>query len=377
MLRVIDVDGSRAEPLEPAMNRSDFAAPVSRRSFLKGAGAGMAAAVTGLTLTSCAGGRSPGGPTGRSAIKLVTNWLPDVTSAGLWLAFERDYFKNEGVSVEFRTGGPNTPPAVSLVAGRAVDVGEQGNMQAYFDGLKSKDDLVIFGTRYQTNPAGLLSLTKNPVLEPKDLVGKRVLGPSPVDGETVQAILRMNNLPTTIEYIPSGFTPEPLLAGQGDVMVILTTNQPLVLEQKFNMVAERDFHARSYDDFNLPRYSALMFAEGKYITDHHDELVGFVRGLARGWLENERDPSVAAELSVAKYGKDLGLDLRQQIRQNELQIPLLRGPDTEARGLFWVNSERLGGPMYDALRAGGRSDLPAVDTAVTLRILEDADLKSL
>ena len=90
----------------------------------------------------------------------------------------------------------------------------------------------------------------------------------------------------------------------------------------------------------------------------------------RGWQDNATDPAVAAHLAVEKYGADLGLDLAQQTRENELQIPYTQSDLTRSSGLFRLDPERLGGPMYTAYRAAGVQPLPDVAKIVDTTVLD-------
>ena len=68
-----------------------------------------------------------------------------------------------------------------------------------------------------------------------------------------------------------------------------------------------------------------------------------MRATIRGWQDNAADPSVAARLAVENYGADLGLDLAQQTRENELQIPYTQSDLTQANGIFRIDPERISG----------------------------------
>ncbi|CAN5496560.1 hypothetical protein BH23ACT3_BH23ACT3_15250 [soil metagenome] len=88
---------------------------------------------------------------------------------------------------------------------------------------------------------------------------------------------------------------------------------------------------------------------------------------------------MGARLAVDEYGQDLGLDLAQQTRQNELQIPLMKNALTGASGLMRLDPAQWDGPMADAYRASGRDEMPPAATTLDLTILEEiyADASSL
>ena len=78
------------------------------------------------------------------------------------------------------------------------------------------------------------------------------------------------------------------------------------------------------------------------------------------------------QLVLNKYGADLALDAQQQADENDAQIPLLQSDLTRARGLMWLDPDFIVGPLYTALIASGRKNLPDVSQLVDLSLLTDA-----
>lgn len=306
-----------------------------------------------------------------AAINTALSWIPNHQFSGMWIALDKGWFDEAGVKVNWRPGGPNTPNPVERVASGEVGLGQQANPRPVLEAIVKGNDFVVFGSRFQRQPGGLLSLARSPILESKDIVGKKIIAPNPTDVRTIETALKANKLSPTFQYVPGGSDPQGLLDGQGDAMVAFATNQTVALERK-GLVKDKDFFHRTWDELGLPGYSGFLFGNRKWVADNRDALVRYLRTEIRGWIENEKNPSYAAKLAVEKYGADFGLDLRQETRANELQMPFLRSQDTEQNGLFWVNRERLGGPMYDALRAGGVEKLPDVDRILDMSLLRDA-----
>lgn len=310
-------------------------------------------------------------PTDFGSLSVAMGWINNVEYGGAWLALENGLYAAEGIDPTYLQGGPNAPaPAVSIAAGDA-DIGVDASMRRLMDAFVEGNDFVIFATQYQTSPGGVLSLADNPVRTPEDLVGIRFLGQEGVD-ITIDAVLDIAGLEKDYEFIPAGFTPDPLIEGQGDAYSCFVVNQPITLEQQFGLVEGQDFVVTTWADLGLPNYANLYFCQRSYLEENRDAVVAFMRGTIKGWELNEADPTAAAQLAVDTYGADLGLDIDQQIRQNELQIPLMQGPLTEEKGLFWIDPELMAGEMYAALAAAGRDGLPPVEDIVDLTILEDA-----
>ncbi len=326
---------------------------------------------TPATDPSAPGSSGPAVGADVGSVSVGMGWINNVEYGGSWLALDNGFYDEEGLEdVSYLPGGPNAPaPPVSVAAGDA-QIGVDASMRRLMDAVVEGSDFVIVATQYQTSPGGVLSLAENPVRTPEDLLGIRFLGQEGVD-ITVDAVLDIAGLERDYEFIPAGFTPDPLVEGQGDAYSCFVVNQPITLEQQFGLVEGEDFVVTTWTDLGLPQYANMFFCERSFLDERRDAVVAFLRATIRGWELNEQDPTVAARLAVEDYGADLGLDLDQQIRQNELQIPLMRGPLTEQRGLFWLDPELLGGEMYTALEASGRDGLPPVDRLLDLTVLED------
>lgn len=355
--------------------------PLGRRRLLR-LGATMIGAAAGARLLAACGdddGASPATTTNASvsttsiptvAVDVAMGWISNVEYAGSWLALERGFYAQEGLAPNYLAGGPNAPsPPVAVAAGNA-QIGVMPSMTVLLDAIGKGNDFVVVGTQYQVSPAAVLSLTSRPILTPADLVGSRFLGQEGVD-ILIDAVLEINGLPKDYEFIPAGFTPDPLIEGQGDAYSCFAVNQPITLEQQ-GLVEGEDFIVTTWADLGLPSYSNLFFCERSFLEANRDTVVGFMRATAKGWELNAKEsPAVGAQLAVDVYGVDLGLNIEQQTRQNELQIPLMKNVLTEASGLMRLDPARWDGPMADAYRASGREVMPPAATTLDMTILDE------
>jgi len=115
-----------------------------------------------------------------------------------------------------------------------------------------------------------------------------------------------------------------------------------------------------------------LFASRKYIDKQREAIVGFLRGTIKGWEMNAKDPTLGAHLAVEQYGTDLGLKYDDELKKNEVQIPLTQSDLTKAKGLLWIDRDYIAGPIYEGLRAAGRTTLPPVEKFVDTSLLTDA-----
>ena len=85
--------------------------PVSRRAFLKGAGAIGLLSLGGLSLASC-------GPKAPSQVRTQFLWIKNAEFAGFYAADFKGYYEDEGLEVELLAGGPGKHPGIPVSRAR-------------------------------------------------------------------------------------------------------------------------------------------------------------------------------------------------------------------------------------------------------------------
>jgi ABC-type nitrate/sulfonate/bicarbonate transport system substrate-binding protein len=302
-------------------------------------------------------------------LTLALTWIANVEYAGLWIALDRGYFRAEGLDLKYLPGGPNAPaPLVTVAAGKA-EIG-YANWFPFLDAVGKGNDFVLIGHTFPVSPLGILSLPGKPIRKPADLVGAKILAQGPTERTAVEAVLALNNLPKNVQFVPAGFSPEPLLSKQGDGYAAFVTNQAITLET-MGLVRDKDFFFVSFDELGYHTYASGLFTSRQMLQSDRARVVAFMRALTHGWQENERDPALAPKLVLEKFGVDLGLNSKQQMRQNEIQLALTRNPNAPQKGILELDRESLTGPMYAAARATGRLDLPAIDKIADFSVMDE------
>jgi len=334
---------------------------ISRRIFLKNAAGSLVAA---YSLTGGAARAQSVTP-----ITVALTWIANVEYAGLWIALDRGYFREEGFDVKYVPGGPNAPaPLVTVAAGKA-EIG-YANWFPFLDAVGKGNDFALIGHTFPVSPLGILSLAAKPIRKPADLVGAKILAQGPTERTAVEAALALNNLPKNVQFVPAGFSPEPLLSKQGDGYTAFVTNQAIALEG-MGLARDRDFFFVSFDELGYHTYASGLFTSRQMLQKERARVVAFMRALTRGWLENEKDPGLAPKLVLAKYGVDLGLNPKQQMRQNEVQLALTKNPRAPQKRILELDRDSLSGPMYAAARATGRTSLPPVEQIADFGVMEE------
>lgn len=344
----------------------------TRRHARLAAAAGLAA-TSALALSGCAGAGAGEPAAGSDSEKLTTirvslGWITNVEWAGFWIADANGYYEEEGLDIEWIGGGPNAPTTMATVAAGDADLGIVPGTQSWLQSFADGNDWTAIGALFQESPGALVSLADDPVTSAEDMAGKTVLGQ---EGTQINydAIFRLAGMEPDYDFVPVGFDIAPLVEKQGVAYTAYSTNQPIMLEEQYGMAPD-DYVVTMYSDLGLPLYGNVIYGDSSYIEDNADAMEGFLRASIRGWEENGKDPSVGAELAVNEYGADLGLDLTQQTRENELQQELVVGSYGDP--LLWMDTDLMTEVMYPGLEASGYDDIPAPEEYVDMSYLEAA-----
>lgn len=327
--------------------------------------------ITGMALATGITAFGAGPVSGQSArkVRVQLGWIPNAQYAGEWIALDKGYFAANGIEVEWYPGGPNALPAPVMLAAGKADLG-YSTWFPILDAANKGNDIVMIAAVFPKNPLGIISLAKKPIRRAQDLVDARILAQGQNEKSAIDSTLSLAGLPVRWTQIPAGFSPEPLLAGDSDGYTAFSTNQTITLE-RMGLAWNKDFFFASFDEMGFRTYGAVLTTTRTYLKANRPNVVAYVRGLLKAWEENEKDPAYAAGLAVKKYGVDFGLELKQQIRQNELQLPLTRY-DEPGRLRLALDREMMAGPMYAAARATGRSRLPEIDSIADFEVVPEA-----
>lgn len=232
-------------------------------------------------------------------IRLPMGYIPNVQFAPFYVAVERGYFQEEGIELEFDYSWETD--AVTLVGADelqfAIVSGEQVPL-ARAQGLP----IVYVMAWWQKYPVGVAAPEGSSILQPADLVGRRVGIPCLCGASYVgyQALLSAAGVPpedVTLDVI--GYTQvEALLAGQEDAVVIYANNEPVQLAAQGMPVSVM----RVADFVSLA--SNGMITNETTIAQRPDLVRAMVRASLRGLADTLADPDAAFEI-CKKYVEGL------------------------------------------------------------------------
>jgi len=323
---------------------------LTRRHFVTQGLLGAGAAATGLLglATGCRrqANESPRSqePPPRPSRKLAMQaaWVNDAEFTGYFVALTKNWYRDEGLDLEYLPGGPDVIPEATLLSGRAQIALTTPDTTVNLI-LKERAPLRIIGAQYQKSPLGIVSLAKAPIKAPADLIGKTLAVP-PVNVLSVEALLKLNDVPRDrVTVVPYLYDPAPLVRGEVDATVDFTTNVPYTIK-----LAGVEPHSFLMYDFGFTIYNDTVVVTEETLRNRRADVIGWLRASRRGWEENLRDPSVYPPQFAETYFRGNGRAIDNEVFFNRQQAPLIK---TEA-GILGMTEEGIQANIR-ALRAIG------------------------
>lgn len=335
----------------------DMTGSVSRRSLLKSLGAVAGAGYAG-NLISIAPARA--GET--QTVTLQLGWLASNGILGEVAADEQGFFAEEGMALDIVPGGPNVDGVASVASGRA-SIGSISSspslMLARSQGLPVK----CIAAGYQQHPFTYFSLERNPVREPKDMIGKRVA----TNGTArilLEALLAKNGISEDdVEVLVMGSDMSPLMTGQVDVVTGWKTNTSaleILGDERVDMTLW---------DAGIQLYANPYYVTDSMLADHPEQVQGMLRAIARGWGWVHENPDAAVDILVGRYPN---LNRENELKTVDMVLDYSFNEATAERGWGTMTRDNWQAQIdtYDQL-GQFENAAPKLDDVMTLSVLDE------
>ena len=319
---------------------------LDRRHFL-----GLMAATAALPLTSrLAFAANP--------LTFQASWVNDAEFAGYFTAIDKGYYKDEGIDLTYVGGGPDVIPESTLIAGKAdltVTTPDTTIKAIAEQGAPFK----IIGAQYQKNPLGVVSLSKNPIKTPKDLIGKTLAVP-PVNVISVDAMLKLSGVDKDkVKIVPYEYDPTPLIKGEVDATIDFVTDVPFTIKQA-------GLEATSFllYDFGFTIFNDTVVVTEDALKTKRADLVKWLRASRKGWAENFKDPAVYPPTFAQTWFKGTGRSTDADIFLNTTQKPLI----DNAAGIFAMSEDSIAANIAALAQVGITAKRDMFDTTLLAEI---------
>src|SRR5215470_2784228 len=160
-------------------------------------------------------------------VSLQLKWKHQFQFAGYYAAVEKGFYREHGLDVEVREGGPNIDAGTAVAAGKA-DFGVCTT--SVLVNPVERANNVVLGVIFQHAAAVILVPHRAGIRTVSELKGHRLMD---VPGEgAIAAMLKREGVDYAgLPRVDHDGNPRDLLAGKADAMIAYSTNEPYLFEE--------------------------------------------------------------------------------------------------------------------------------------------------
>src|SRR3979411_45444 len=225
-------------------------------------------------------------------VALQLKWKHQFQFAGYYQALEQGFYRDAGLDVTIREGGPGIDVAETVAGGKAdFGVCNASVLREWATGRR----LVVLAAIFQRSPAVILVARRADISSVSDLRGRTFMD-TPGSDEIAAMLKREGVDYEALPRVAHEGNPRDLLAGRADAMVAYSTSEPFVLEQLG--AAYRTFSpAASGIDF----YGDNLCASEAEVKAHPDRAAAFRAASVKGWAYALAHKEATVDLILKSY----------------------------------------------------------------------------
>src|SRR6266403_5331606 len=254
------------------------------------------------------------------SVSMQLKWKHQFQFAGYYQALEQGFYRNAGLDVTIREGGPGIDAAEAVASSKAdFGVCTASVLRDWAAGRR----LVALAAIFQRSPAVILVARRADISNVSELRG-RTLMDTPGSDEIAAMLKREGIGYQSMLRVPHEGNPRDLLAGRADAMIAYSTNEPFVLDQLG--AAHRTFApAASGIDF----YGDNLCASEAEVKAHPHRVAAFRAASVKGWAYALAHREATVDLILKSYSTNKS---REALLFEAQQTEALVGRDPDRIG---------------------------------------------
>lgn len=257
----------------------------------------LLAALLGAAVTVPASRAAAAHPAGTRTLILGMGYVPSVQFAPFYVAQQRGYYRNAGLSVQFDYA--SSPNLLELVGAGKVDLAIADGTDAIAAAAQGVPITYVMA-EYQRFPVAIFALAKEHIHSVADLRGKTIGVPGRYGATYVGLLAALNAAklrPSDVHIQTIGYTQaESVAAGKVDAAVGYSTNEPVLLAR----------HGYKVTTIEVSRVADLVspgVVAGRALVAHDPALVrAFVQATLHGLADTIADPHAAFGMALKVHG---------------------------------------------------------------------------
>ena len=232
-------------------------------------------------------------------VTLQLKWVTQAQFAGYYVALDKGFYKDEGLNVTIKPGGPDVAPA-QVIAGGGADVVLDWMPSALASREKGLD-LVNIAQPFKSSGMWLTCRKDAGISSPADFADK-TLGvwfygnEFPFLSWMSKLGLKTDGSDGGVTVLKQGFNVDPILQGQAACVSTMSYNEYWQVIDAG--LSADDLVVFKYEDEGVSTLEDGMYVLGENLKDaaFKDKMVRFVRASMKGWKYAENNVNEAADI---------------------------------------------------------------------------------
>lgn len=246
-------------------------------------------------------------------VSLQFKWSHAFQFAGYYAALEKGYYREAGLEVILREGGPGSDPLEAVLSGKAqYGVGTSSLLLARQAGRPA----VVLAVVFQHSPLVLIARrdSDNPSIH--DIVGKRVMI-EPQSDELIAYLKQEGIAADRLVQVPHSADPQDLIAGRVDAISAYVSNETFYLD-----AAGIPYQTYTPRMGGIDFYGDNLFTTEQELKNHPQRARAFRAASLRGWQYAMAHPEEIVDLILARYSQQHPREF--YLSEARHMVPLLR-----------------------------------------------------
>jgi NitT/TauT family transport system substrate-binding protein len=274
-------------------------------------------------------------------IKFQIDWRFEGPAALFLSPIAKGYFKDVKLDVTL-DAGTGSGAAVQRVASGTYDMGfadMAALMEFHANNPDAPNKPVAVMMVYNNTPAAVLTLKKNGITKPADLVGKKMGAPVFDSGRRAFPIFQKANNVSSVNWVTMDPPLRETMLVRGDIDAITGFSFTSLLNLEARGVKPEDVVIMPYSNYGVKLYGNAIIASPKLIKENPAAVKAFLAAFTKGAKEVMAKPEVAIQYVKMRDGI---INVELEERRLKMAIDsVISSPDARAEGFGQVNPGRL------------------------------------
>jgi class 3 adenylate cyclase/ABC-type nitrate/sulfonate/bicarbonate transport system substrate-binding protein len=225
-------------------------------------------------------------------VSMQLKWKHQFQFAGYYQALEQGFYRDAGLNVSIREGGPGIDVAEAVAGGKAdYGVCNASVLREWSMGRR----LIVLAAIFQHSPAVILVARRADISNVSELRG-RTLMDTPGSDEIAAMLTREGVNYDALPRVAHEGNPLDLLAGRADAMVAYSTSEPFVLDQ-----LGASYRIFSPEASGIDFYGDNLCTSDTEVEAHPDRVAAFRTASLKGWAYALAHKEATVDLILKRY----------------------------------------------------------------------------